>query len=319
MIEVFAPASCGNFAVGFDLLGAAIAPINGKLLGDVVAIDNSDTGQDEFECKGPYADKLPNSKEGNLAFQCLLHFRQFVAREMPPCKLLLHKNLPVGSGLGSSACSVVAAFTALNYFAKTALSQYQLLELMADFEEKVSGGRHYDNIAPSYLGGLQLSGDLLPNKSLAIPTDEDWHLVVAYPGFALNTAKARSVLPQQVPLKKTIDYGQRLSGFTALCFAGQFEQALCLMKDELAEPYRDDLITGFKTAKEALNSIGVKIIAISGAGPTLLALTQSKKQATAVNEWLEKNYINEQGFCHICKIDNQGTRILKQGESNDLA
>ena len=45
MTEVFAPASCGNFAVGFDLLGAAIAPINGKL-GDVVAIDKSDTGQD---------------------------------------------------------------------------------------------------------------------------------------------------------------------------------------------------------------------------------------------------------------------------------
>ena len=80
--------------------------------------------------------------------------------------------MPIGSGLGSSACSVVATFAALDKFAGTKLSQVELIELMADFEAVVSGGRHYDNITPCYLGGLQLTGDLIPNKSIALPVDE---------------------------------------------------------------------------------------------------------------------------------------------------
>ena len=319
MIEVFAPASSGNFAVGFDLLGAALAPVDGTLLGDIVAIEASTTGQDEFSCTGLYAAKLAGPKEDNLAYQCLIHFREHVASEMPACHLELKKNLPVGSGLGSSACSVVAAFAALDKFAETNLSQNQLLELMADFEEKVSGGRHYDNIAPCYLGGLQLCGDLVPNKSLTIPTDENWQLVVAYPGFALNTAKAREVLPKDVSMHTSIDYGQRLSAFTALCFSGQFDQAIKLMKDELAEPYRQSLITGFTQAKGALPDLGAEVVAISGAGPTLLALTKSSEQAQAIEAWLKEHYLNEQGFSHICKVDNRGTRVLEKGESDVIA
>ena len=319
MIEVFAPASSGNFAVGFDLLGAALAPADGTLLGDIVAIEASTAGQDEFSCTGLYAAKLAGPKEDNLAYQCLIHFREHVASEMPACRLELKKNLPVGSGLGSSACSVVAAFAALDKFAETNLSQNQLLELMADFEEKVSGGRHYDNIAPCYLGGLQLCGDLVPNKSLTIPTDENWQLVVAYPGFALNTAKAREVLPKDVSMHTSIDYGQRLSAFTALCFSGQFDQAIKLMKDELAEPYRQSLITGFTQAKDALPDLGAEVVAISGAGPTLLALTKSSEQAQAIEAWLKEHYLNEQGFSHICKVDNRGTRVLEKGESDVIA
>lgn len=319
MIEVYAPASSGNFAVGFDLLGAALAPVSGALLGDIVAIGASDSGQDEFICSGKYAEKLAGPKEDNLAYQCLVHFREHVSSDMPACKLELKKNLPVGSGLGSSACSVVAAFAALDKFANTNLSQKQLLALMADFEEKVSGGRHYDNIAPCYLGGLQLCGDLVPNNSLALPTDENWQLVVAYPGFALNTAKARAVLPKEVSMHTSINYGQRLSAFTALCFSGQFDSAIALMKDELAEPYRQSLITGFSEAKAALPELGAEVVAISGAGPTLLALTKSETQAQAIDAWLKENYLNENGFSHICKIDNRGTRVLEKGESDVIA
>lgn len=319
MIEVFAPASSGNFAVGFDLLGAALAPVNGALLGDIVAIEHSKTAQDEFVCSGKFADKLIGPKESNLAYQCLIHFREHVCADMPPCYFELKKNLPVGSGLGSSACSVVAAFSALDKFAETHLTQQQLLELMADFEEKVSGGRHYDNIAPCYLGGLQLCGELVPQKSVAIPCDEQWHLVVAYPGFALNTAKARAVLPDQVALKTTLNYGQRLSTFVALCYQGRFDDAIDLMQDELAESYRAELITGFTQAKSQLAELGAKVVAISGAGPTLMALTKSSENAHAIAQWLQQNYINENGFSHVCRIDRAGTRVLKEGESHVIA
>jgi homoserine kinase len=318
-IEVYAPASSGNFAVGFDLLGAALAPVSGALLGDIVSIEAIEGSADEFVCSGRYAQKLAGPKEANLAYQCLLHFKQHVCPTMASCRLELKKNLPVGSGLGSSACSVVAAFAALDLFANTQLSQSQLLTLMADFEEKVSGGRHYDNIAPCYLGGLQLCGDLIPGHSLSIPNDENWQLVVAYPGFALNTAQARKALPGEYSMHTTIDYAQRLSGFTALCFNGQFDSALALMQDGLAEPYRQPLIAGFEAAKAALLEMGVDVVAISGAGPTLLALTKSVALAKQANQWLEQHYINQDGFSHICKIDQQGTRQLVQGEAHVIA
>ena len=308
MIEVYAPASIGNFAVGFDALGAALAPIDGTLLGDVVVVTAATT--DEFVCSGEYAQKLPSDASENLAYQCLVHFREQVAPTMPSVKLELKKNLPIGSGLGSSACSVVATFAALDKFAGTQLSQVQLIELMADFEAIVSGGRHYDNITPCYLGGLQLTGDLIPNKSIALPVDESWYYVAAFPGFSLNTAKARSVLPKQLSMHASVEFAQRLSAFSTLLLTSRFDEALTIMSDEIAEPHRAPLINGFSEAKAALPALGAEIVSISGAGPTLFTVCKTLEAAQQCAQWLEKNYINEQGFCHICKLDNAGTRQL---------
>ena len=308
MIEVYAPASIGNFAVGFDALGAALAPIDGTLLGDVVAVTAATT--DEFVCSGEYAHKLPSDASENLAYQCLVHFREHVAPTMPSVKLELKKNLPIGSGLGSSACSVVATFAALDKFAGTQLSQVQLIELMADFEAIVSGGRHYDNITPCYLGGLQLTGDLIPNKSIALPVDESWYYVAAFPGFSLNTAKARSVLPKQLSMHASVEFAQRLSAFSTLLLTSRFDEALSIMSDEIAEPHRAPLIKGFSEAKAALPALGAEIVSISGAGPTLFTVCKTLEAAQQCAQWLEQNYINEQGFCHICKLDNAGTRQL---------
>lgn len=250
MKTFYAPASMGNFCVGFDALGAALEPIDGSLLGDQVSVEAAE--HDTFNCIGPYAEKLSADPKDNLAFQCLLHFKQHVAPNMPAVAMTLYKGLPVGSGLGSSACSVVAAFAALNDFADTQLSQEALIELMADFEAKVSGGRHYDNITPCYLGGLQLTADCIPSKAISVAYDENWFYVIAYPGFALNTAKARQALPQQFSLHDTVEFAQRLSGFCLLMQSGQFDNALSMMKDSIAEEARAPLIAGFSEAKKAL-------------------------------------------------------------------
>ncbi len=315
-IRVYAPASIGNFAVGFDALGAALAPINGDLLGDIVEV--SPAQSDEFLCTGPYASKLPGKASENLSFLCLMHFRAHVAPEMPTVKLELQKRLPIGSGLGSSACSVVATFAALDKFAKTDLTQEQLIELMADFEAKVSGGRHYDNISPCYLGGLQLTGELIPGKSISLPSSPDWYYVIAFPGFSLNTAKARSVLPNQINMHDSVEFSQRLSAFTAFSYTGQYQKALSIMTDEIAEPHRAPLITGFKEAKAALPKFGAQAISISGAGPTLFAVCTSLQEAETCSTWLKENYINDEGFSYVCQLDMRGTRELTNKHNNDI-
>ncbi|MCG7548962.1 homoserine kinase [Pseudoalteromonas sp. Of7M-16] len=308
MRKFYAPASIGNFCVGFDSLGAAIAPIDGQLLGDVVSIEEAQ--RDQFSCVGKYAHKLPQEAQDNLAFQCLTHFRSHVKADMPSLSLTLEKRLPVGSGLGSSACSVVATFAALNAFAGTQLSQIQMIELMADFEAKVSGARHYDNITPCYLGGLQLTAELVPNRALALPVDPNWYIVVAYPGFALNTAKARAVLPPELKLGDSVAFAQRLSAFCALLQLNRFSEAVSLMQDSVAEPCRSELIDGYADAKLSLPELGASVVSISGAGPTLFALCPTLNVAHQCQSWLESNYLNEHGFSHICQLDSAGTREL---------
>ena len=157
-VVVYAPASIGNVSVGFDVLGAAVSPIDGTLLGDRVLVKS---GNAPFDLKtaGSFVSKLPDNPKENIVYDCW----QVFARELDkkgvallPVEVTLEKNMPIGSGLGSSACSIVAALDALNRFHGQPLNEMELLALMGEMEGKISGGIHYDNVAPCYLGGLQL-------------------------------------------------------------------------------------------------------------------------------------------------------------------
>ena len=157
-IRVFAPASMGNVSVGFDVLGGALAPIDGSLLGDFVSASELPNGV-SVKTIGRFAHKLPSDPKQNILYDCALAYRQKLTEQgikFKGIELVLEKELPVGSGLGSSAASVVAALYALNEFYQQALSKHQLLLLMGELEGKISGSVHYDNVAPSYLGGLQM-------------------------------------------------------------------------------------------------------------------------------------------------------------------
>ena len=248
MVKVYAPASSANMSVGFDVLGAAVTPVDGTLLGDNVSVEAA--ASFSLQNVGRFASKLPTAPQENIVYQCWERFCQEIGKKVPVA-MTLEKNMPIGSGLGSSACSVVAALVAMNEFCGKPLNESRMLALMGEMEGRISGSIHYDNVAPCYLGGIQLMLEENGIISQQIPSFDEWLWVLAYPGIKVSTAEARAILPAQYRRQDCIAHGRHLAGFIHACYSRQPQLAAKLMKDVIAEPYRTKLLPGFSEARQA--------------------------------------------------------------------
>ncbi len=311
-VVVYAPASIGNVSVGFDVLGAAVSPVDGTLLGDRVLVASGDEAF-SLSTAGRFVDKLPKEAKENIVYDCWQVFSRELDKKgqvVKPVAMTLEKNMPIGSGLGSSACSIVAALDALNRFHGQPLSETELLALMGEMEGKISGGVHYDNVAPCYLGGVQLMVEELDIISQEVPSFDEWFWVMAYPGIKVSTAEAREILPSQYRRQDIIAHGRHLAGFVHACHSNQPELAAKMIKDVIAEPYREKLLPGFKQARQYAATAGALATGISGSGPTLFSICKEQDVAERVAKWLEDNYIqNEEGFVHVCRLNRQGSKV----------
>lgn len=320
-VSVFAPASIGNVNVGFDILGLAVKPVDGTLLGDVVTVEKSD--EDSLLVVGKFANKLPSSPQDNIVWHCLQLFNQAMddaGFHKDNVKITLDKKMPVGSGLGSSACSVVAALEGLNAYYQQAHSltadnayfdKQRMLRMMGQMEAKISGSLHYDNVAPCYLGNLQM---MIPDANViarTLPGFDNCYFVMAYPGIEVSTKAAREVLPLQYSRQDVITFGQNLATFVDACHRGDKTQAFSVLKDVIAEPYREHLLPKFNEAREHLIAQGHLAVGISGSGPTLFCVCDQFDKAQDVAKWLTDNYLQtDLGFVHICKVDEIGACII---------
>ncbi|MBV2129977.1 homoserine kinase [Arsukibacterium indicum] len=309
----FAPASTGNFSVGFDLLGAAFEPLSGtEHFGDVLEI-LAEQSELSLEISGRYRHQLPEDSRNNLVLSCFHAFEKAIGKRLPRLALHLQKNLPVGSGLGSSACSIVVACYAFNDYFGQPLSQLQLLKLMAEAEGGVSGSVHYDNVAPSLLGGLQL---MLPGSdklSRTMPWFSHWRVVLSYPGTVLSTRAAREVLPRQLNLSTSIEFAGMLSRFVSALYCQDEAEAVAALQDLVAEPARTPLIPELPALRRDLMAQGVLHLGISGAGPTLFALCPDDDTATLAADYLQQHYAkNADASTRICQLSAAGARALPQ-------
>ncbi len=310
-LTVYAPASSGNLSVGFDALGLALVPVDGSLLGDCVSIMPG-TPYDWTLCiDGPFAHALPKDQELNIVITSCRRFEQ-AARAMgvdvQPLNMTLKKHLPVGSGLGSSASSIVATLVALNHYFGRPLDRPALLQLMAEMEGAISGEIHLDNIAPCLLGGFRLC---MPSgaRQYALPWPGHWQSVVAWPGTRLDTRPAREVLPSAYERKTVVAHGAQFALFVHELHQGEAGAAAQCLVDLLAEPYRKSLLPGFEEARAELSKMGVLAVGISGSGPTVFCIVDDSRVAEAAARWLQQHYMkNEAGFVRICRADLAGAR-----------
>ncbi len=310
-LTVYAPASCGNLSVGFDAIGLALAPVDGSLLGDCVSVLPGRPDDWNLRIEGPFAHALPQDQEQNIVIGSCRRFDRAAVAEgatVRPLNILLEKCLPVGSGLGSSASSIVAVLVALNQYFGRPLNRPALLQLMAEMEGSINGEVVLDNIAPCLLGGLRLCP---PDRAsqYALPWPGHWQCVVAWPGTRLDTREARGVLPSNYDRKTAIAHAANLALFVHELHQGEARAAAACMVDLLAEPYRASLLPGFEAARVALAGMGALATGISGSGPTIFCLADDGQVVQKMVDWLQQHYIkSDNGFVHVCRIDLAGAR-----------
>jgi homoserine kinase len=262
----FAPASVGNVGVGFDILGHSI-----ENLGDRVSVTRTDAAAGVVirEIRGVVT-KLPLEAKKNTAGRALLAMQEALALDFG-FEVEIDKGIPLGSGLGGSAASAVAAVVAANALLEAPASMRELLQFAIQGEAVASGSLHADNVAPSLLGGLVLTVGVERPRTKVIPVPAGLRCVVAHPHMVLATSEARQVLKKTVTLSDLVWQTANLAGFISACYTDDLAMLGEAFVDVVIEPQRQVLIPGFSVVQQAAMSRGALGCSISGAGPSVFA------------------------------------------------
>jgi homoserine kinase len=186
-------------------------------------------------------------------------------------ELTIEKGIPLGSGLGGSAASAVAAVVAANALLPRPLDKLGMLKAAMHGEKVASGSIHVDNIAPSLFGGLVLTVGVDNPNVKQIPVPPSIRAVLVHPHMTLSTRQAREILKRSVDLSDVIWQTANISGFLTGCFTGDLHLIRESLEDVIIEPQRRVLIPGFEKVKKGAMDNGALGCSISGAGPTVFA------------------------------------------------
>lgn len=273
--RAFSPASVGNIGVGFDLLGHAIEGPR-----DVAIVRRTDAPLVRVTAiRGDVqgVDVLPLEAEHNTAGRALIAMRE--ALDLPfGFEIELEKGIPLGSGLGGSAASCVAALIAANAVLDTPLSREALYPFALQGEAVACGSLHGDNVAPMLLGGVVMATE---RRMIALPVPESLYAVVVHPDQVLETRRARAALAEPYPLSQVVVQSTHLALFLTGLQRNDLELIREGLRDVLVEPRRAALIPGFAAVKQAALDHDALGASISGAGPSVFAWFASKAQAEA--------------------------------------
>ncbi|MNU90697.1 Homoserine kinase [compost metagenome] len=270
--RAFAPASVANVAVGFDLLGYAVAGV-----GDTVTVRRIDAPEVRIAAIRGAAVELPREATRNTAGAALIALREGLGLSFG-FEIEIDKGIPLSSGMGGSAASCVAALVAANALLDAPLSREQLYVYSLDGEAVASGSRHGDNLGPMFLGGLVLS---TLERLVPVPVPATWHSLLVHPDALLETRRARAALQGTYELKEFVAQSTNLALVLAGCHAGDAGLVRAGLADVLIEPRRASLIVGFDAAKQAALDAGAMGASISGAGPSIFAWFETREAAEA--------------------------------------
>lgn len=302
-IKVFAPASVANVAVGYDILGFALeAPGD-----EIIARFSNKPGLRITKITGAHG-KLPFELEKNTAGYAALKLIEHLGESERGIEMEIHKKMPFGSGLGSSAASAVAGVMAINELLKRPLEKKDILPFAVLGEQIADGAYHADNVAPSLLGGITL---IRSNKDLDVHrlhVPRGTFATVIHPDVEVLTKEARGILSDQVSLEQHIQQSGNLAGFIVGLYNSDFDLIGRSLQDIIIEPQRARLIPHFYEVKEAVLKTGALGCSISGAGPSIFALSPNSLIAENAGAAMERIF-NDHGIenqLYISEINQEG-------------
>lgn len=297
MIRVRVPATSANIGPGFDAFGMAFQLYN------IFSFEERDNGK--LTIRG--VERRYQGKS-NLVYKAMLKVFTRVGYQPKGLYIYSDVNIPVSRGLGSSAACIVAGLVGANALCNAPLSGKELFDMAVEMEG------HPDNVAPAMYGGLVVSlesdGE---NHYIKNEVSEDFDFYAVIPDFTLPTIQARRALPKKVSHKDAAFNISRATMTYLALVEGRQDILPVSMEDKLHQDYRSPLIAHYDEVMQKMRDFGVLNACISGAGPTLLAVTSKDNLLfhSKMEEWLNERL---PGWSFIrLEPDNTGVAIDQQG------
>ncbi|HEY4091888.1 MAG TPA: homoserine kinase [Luteibacter sp.] len=296
-------ASVGNVGIGFDILGHTV-----EGAGDRAVVRRIPEREVQIAAIHGVVTDLPLKPEDNTGGAALLSMLR--ALDLPfGFELTLHKGIALGSGMGGSAASCVAAVVAANALLDEPLPREALYPFAMDGEVVASGSRHGDNLGPMLLGGLVLATD---KRLVRVPVPAEWHCALVHPHVVLETRKARAALAGQYALGEFVAQSANLAMVLAGCYRGEAALVREGLSDVLVEPRRAPLIPGFYQVKQAALDHGALGASISGAGPSVFGWFEDRAAAIAAAHDMQAAFrtAGHRSDALVAPIDGPAARVV---------
>ncbi len=306
-VKAFAPDTVTNVSCGFDILGFAL-----NTPGDEVVVRKTNKGPLRIRRivggNGAIPLKLENNTAGK-AIQSLIK-----AGNLPHhFEIEIHKKMAIGTGLGSSAASAVAAVYALNQFLQEPINKTALLPFALEGEKLTSGAHiHADNVAASLFGGFIVVRSVQPVDIIPLHYPSQLTCAVVHPHIELPTSEMRRILRDQITLQDAVRQWGNIAAFVAGLQTGNIEVMRRSLQDVIIEPIRGKVIPGCQKAKSAAIKSGALGSGISGSGPSIFALCTSWQQAQTTGQAMKSIFdgLEVKADIYLSKINAQGPIIV---------
>ena len=304
-IKVFSPATVANVTCGFDILGFAV-----DQPGDEVILKKSDSGRVILKITGDDG-ALPLDPDKNTCSVVIKMFLKDLDSDQG-IDIYLDKKMPLGSGLGSSAASSVAAIFAINELMGKPKKLEDLLPYAMEGERVACGAAHADNVAPGLYGGFVLIRSYDPLDVIRLKTPDKLYATLVHPHIEVKTKDAREILRKQIYFKDSVKQSGNVAGLITGLLTSDYDLISRSMHDYIVEPIRSILIPGYSEVKDAVMEMGALGAGISGSGPSIFALSKDQEIAEKIGVEMKKLYtgFNIESETYVSKVNQFGPRIF---------
>ena len=304
-IRLHAPATVANLSCGFDILGVCLDNPYDEI--EIKKISKKKVILNSLDSEFSNIPLSPGKNTGGIpAIKIIKDFALDFGFEIN-----IKKGIPLYGGLGSSAATAAGVTYGINVLLKKCLSNDEVVKYALEGEKISSETPHADNIGPCINGGLVIIKSTNPLKLINIKTGE-YYFSIIHPKVKVSTKEARKLLPSEVKLKDAVKQWGNIASLVYGFSTRDLNLIKSSMVDHIVEPVRSKLIPHFDEIKENVlknNAIGCSI---SGSGPSIFALSESRQNSMKILSEMQKIYnkynVKYHGFCS--KINNKGIEVL---------